>query len=163
MPKKQKIKIREIKPKIKITEIEQEEEKPVEKEAAPFEESLEEITSDAPSSRMFPAVPQNIPQGIEAPPQQEEREATEERTSPRYEVQKNVTEQSLRKEYDLQESEIHVEARNIAIEPHLERGGIFENKELTSLRESHEKEPEEKYHVVQQAKHSPKRRYPWEA
>lgn len=164
--RKSKMIVREIKPKIKVIELEQKEEQikiPAEKEEAP----LEEIISDAPSSREFPSITGETAQQ-EQRLQGREQEAQpspiiETTGSARYAIQRNVSEQDIARLYQSKTAEItRMERGSGGI------GGIssqrvdLSSRETGAVREGGQED--EKYNIqIEQKPASAKRRYPWES
>ena len=159
--KKSKMIIREIKPKIKVTELEQKEGQIKNLiEEAP----LEEIISDAPSSREFPSISEETAQQ-EQRLQGREQEAQnppiiETTGSARYAIQRDVSERDIARLYQSKTAEI----------AGMERGSSgtssqrvdLSSREMGVVREGGQED--EKYNIqAEQKSASTKRRYPWES
>jgi hypothetical protein len=168
--KKPRMKITELAPKMKIIkEIKPE----LQEEAAQEEASLEELAFDAPSSKEFPSLSQHeapiAPQGAPEIPQTTAETREEEKpASPRYAIQRDVTEKELRKTYESRVpgtlKAAAAEQRSPLILTERERREeAFRNREIASLR-AEESEEEDKYTITPGMQHSSKeRKYPWEA
>ena len=171
MVKQKKMIVKELAPKMKIIrEIKTE----LQEEAAPEEVSLEEITSNAPSSREFPSLsqqevpiaPQEVP---EIPKTITEAREEEKPASQMYAIQRNVTEKDIAKSYETRAPEplragAAAERRNPLILTERERREeAFRNREVGALR-AQEGEEEDKYTITPNMQHSSKeKKYPWEA
>jgi len=165
--------IREIPSKMKIIEPEAEEQKPEEKEEFREEASLEDLTAGAPSPRAFPTLlrEQQIPEqrtGMEeqaaiAPAASETKEE-ESKFGAKYEVQRNVTEQEIRKVYNTRAMETRqLESRNPLL--------LGSERKITTLPRSPEveaaragtEEGDKRYELAPEtAEPTSKRKYPWE-
>ncbi len=163
MPKK--IKIKEIKKNIKVTEIKQEEQKQESSDNPDI--PLEEIASNAPSSRLFPRFQQPSSQEQELPPEiQPETESGQqaEQAGPRYAV-RNITEGELRRQYESGESranrETEVRRSSLLLHPTGAQRDDFRDRNLFGPPKSEE---DEKYSQPMDMKPKKEtRRYPWEA
>jgi len=169
MAKPKKIIVREIKKNIKITEIKKEEEvKPEIKE-----ESLEDLTDSAPSSREFPQFNEpaiRAQQQAEAQPEAGTEARTDEQAQtpaqPTYTVH-NVTEGELQRTYEARlTGRNQGEAiRNPMVAPRgTSPSQLLQDSEVQAMRNQREQEEQNKYEVSLEPQHEvKKRKYPWEA
>ena len=162
--KKTKVIVREIRPKMKI--IESEEEQPVK---SPVKEvPLEEVIADAPSSREFPKF-SRLDADINERQRGEENQwlssETESEGAPRkiYQIQGNVGEKEARETY--QSSSSQESMISAPLVPKNQRGS-FAGRDVMAVEDSRtpSQSDEVKYSVkVESQEPAKKRRYPWEA
>jgi hypothetical protein len=169
--KKPKIKVKEITSKIKVTEIKSENQEAQEKEqsgqSSGSEESLEDLTADAPSAREFPLLQRRSAES--QVPIQEPALATpaatttsENQNVAKYAVQRDVTEGEIRRNY--QSSSPGQAGRNpmLLSSERTERADAFRNREIDAANAS--EQDDDKYNLSIEPKPiSLKRKYPWEA
>lgn len=169
--KSKKIIVREIAPKFKVTEIKEEnaDEAPEAQEESP----LEELTTDAPSARMFPEsmpLPQTqLPQErIEEPviPTPAATTETEGRNAIRYQIQTDISEREIKRVYNTQSAESRsIELKNTMLTAHQGRINMsrMANPEVEALR-GQTAEQERHYEITPEDRPKAERRkYPWEA
>jgi len=155
--------IKEIKPKIRIIEKEEEE---IEKTEETTEESLEDIALDAPSAREFPEFAMLGGQGVQEMAQREDIARTpsatteeENKNAVRYQIQEDITEEEIKQKYQTNSSE----ARPILLsttEQERNPRNRFANRELESQRTKNE---ENRYDLpFESEKPTKKRKFPWE-
>lgn len=164
--KKPRIIIREIRKNIKVTEISKEPQ--VEQEEK--EETLEDLTADAPSPRAFPQLTGPVSQiraeqPTEAEPKAEEEKKPEER-GPVYEVH-NISEEEIRRVYESREEAVRQPGERV-VNPMLmssrdQQESSLRNREVEAIRTPREEEKIEKYKVTAPEGRSSKRKLPWEA
>jgi hypothetical protein len=154
--------VREIKPKIRIIE---KEEQVVEQEKK--EEPLEDLVSDAPSAREFPEFlgRQKEQELAQTQPEITTPSATTEEESKgavRYQVQRDITEEEIARTYQTEISGVKSMPTMLSApeQEGAKRTG-FESRELEALRTRDE---EKRYEIsFEPEKPIKKRKYPWEA
>ncbi len=168
--KKQKVTVRELAPKFKVTEIKGEESG----EGAEMEgeSPLEDIATDAPSAREFPGAVQNIPPAEQAERAEEltptpaATTEAEGRTAARYQIQTNISEMELKRVYNTQSAESReIAVRNTMLTASQKQltNALMRNPEVEAVR-GQTAEEERQYEVTPEGKPKTERRkYPWEA
>jgi hypothetical protein len=172
---KPKMIVREIPSKIKIIEPEAEEQKPEEKEEFREEASLEDLTTGAPSPRVFPTLlRENIPEQRQETEQVKEGDMSgnlgvihteeESKFGAKYEVQRNVTENEIRKVYNTRAMETRqLESRNpMLLGSERKITTLPRSPEVEATRAGTEEEDKRYEFAPETAEPTSKRKYPWE-